>query len=161
MSWREVLHTVEALLRDPHVGLAHHAELLEATVATPVRTDFEFIDWAIVGVELPTRKPTVLLRPLRMQQDTRYRAGRRDGQSIIEILFETHGAEPQHVRGEVVVVADAVMHCMDHLREFSDQTGGTVVDIAPPMLFERHQPASPTQGGFLATITIQERSSDA
>lgn len=165
MSWIRLLPLVSDLIKDPVLGLAAKVEALESIVPTKVRSDFNLISWALRGDLRPTGKPNVMLRlgdadiepdPVGMPQ--------RDADVGLEIGFETFHSDLDVIQNEVSVYAGAVTWLMNDLRAFSDAQPVprkiVVVGIKGKMRVEPVLTQGGTFNGFLATLTIQERSYD-
>jgi hypothetical protein len=143
MSMREVLVLVDALLQDPTYGLAAMVDSLEGAVPTKVRSEFNFVAWGLrTEVVRQTSKPNVMLRPGTWTPNARY-----VGTNQLEVI-----------QNELALVATAVARVMDTLVAYSAAHGGTVYDIEDPMQFLFGQFAGVVSNGFLATITLLERS---
>jgi hypothetical protein len=160
MSMREVLVLVDALLQDPTYGLAAMVDSLEGAVPTKVRSEFNFVAWGLrTEVVRQTSKPNVMLRPGTWTPNARYvGTNQRDARCEIVIGFETFHNELEVIQNELALVATAVARVMDTLVAYSAAHGGTVYDIEDPMQFLFGQFAGVVSNGFLATITLLERS---
>jgi hypothetical protein len=164
MSTTQVIVTLLAALQDPVTGLRPRAQALaEAQVLTAVRFDYTFGKWANEGALQPAGPHVVTVAPRRWvvnQQIT----GRtdRDAQGTYAIVFECFATDPAEIQDTLTVHATAVAQVLDRLREYSDATGGTVIDIEDPMEFVLGE--FPNDGGvaracgFRCTITLTERS---
>lgn len=160
MSMREVLGLVDALLKDPVDGLAAMVESLEGSVETPVRSEFNFVPWGLqTEVVRQSAIPNVMLRPGTWTPNARYNGtNQRDARCRVVIGYETFHSELAVIQNEVAVVSAAVARMFDAVVEFSVARGGTVYDVDDPMEFLFGQFAGVVSNGFLATITLLERS---
>lgn len=160
MSQKQVLATVDGLLKDAVRGLTAKATALAAGDPT-ILTDFNFVRWALGGTMQPATKPNVMSRPGSWTPQTRNDANpHRDAFAAIEIGYEFFGADPDAIQANVALVATALAQVIDELVQYSVDTGGTVVDVQEPIEFLFGQFAGPTSHGFLARVTVFERSSE-
>jgi hypothetical protein len=162
MSVVRLLSLVEDLINDPALGLAAKVEAIEPTVRTPVRSAFRLYEWLLPEVT-PTDGPQVLLRFGDASIDPDF-VGEivSDGREQIEVAMRTAHSDKKTLQNEVAVYADAVRWMFNDLRTFSelqpDPKKIIVVAIAAPFVIEPLIGANGTFNGFLATVTIQERS---
>lgn len=165
MSQRDVLATTDALLRDPAAGLTAKVDALvvletDSLGDIGIRSDFNFVKWALRGVANPSQSPNVMLRPRRWSPDQKLPGKpQRDARGEIEIGFETFGTDPAEIQENVTMVATGLAQCIDGLRDYSDAHGGTVLDVEDPLVFEFGEFAGPASAGFLARVRVLERSS--
>lgn len=162
MSMRQVLDTVRGLLKDDIVGLKAKADAL--ILADPpesiVRTDFHFIRWAFSTLTNPTQKPNVIVRPGSWRGDEMLGTGQRDAICIVEIGYEQFGTDPDEIEDGLALIAAALPRCvLDGLRAYSDAHGGTIVDVIDPIEVQFGEFAGAASSGFLARVTVLERSS--
>ena len=158
MSMAELLGTVDGALKDPVVGISAKAALL-AEENGAVRIDVAFVKWALAGTMQDTRAPNVMLRPRRwLPTGNLYDTGMRDASAQIDIGYEYFGTDAIAIQDNVVAMATALAQVIDALRQYSDDHGGTIIEVADPILFEFGQFTGPVSNGFLATITLLERS---
>jgi ribosomal protein L18E len=162
MSMREVLATVDAALQDVTDGISVRMADLAANDAT-LRSDFNFIKWAMAGTLNPASTPNWMLRPRRWRPETKVSrivgdTSKRDAVVVVEIGYEFFGAELQVIQDNVAVAATALAQLLDGLREYSEANGGTILMVQDPIEFEFGQFAGPVSHGFIATVTIIERS---
>jgi hypothetical protein len=162
MSEHQVLATIDALLKDAGVGLKAKVDALVILLgpATTIRSDFNFVKWALRGRANPSQAPNVMLAPRRWTPDQKLpNKPQRDAWCEIEIGLETFGTDPAQIQDEVTIWATALAQCIDGLRAFSDANGGTVVDVDDPLSFQFGEFTGPASSGFLARVTVLERSS--
>jgi hypothetical protein len=81
-----------------------------------------------------------------------------DASVEIEIGYEYFGAESDDIQDNVTLASVAIAKVVDALRDFSDATQGTIVTVVDPISYDYGQFTGPTSHGFLATITLLERS---
>ena len=160
MSQKQVLATVEALLQDGARGLTAKATALAAGDGT-IQTNFRFVRWALAGTMQPATAPNVMVRPGAWRPQTRNDANpHRDAFAAIEIGYEFFGADPDAIQANVALVATALAQVLDELVDYADDTGGTIANIEEPIEFLFGQFTGPTSHGFLARVTVFERSSE-
>ncbi len=158
MSMAQLLETLDGALKDPSTGLAVTAAALTETNAL-VRVDFAHVKWALAGALNDTRSPNVMIRPRRwLPLGKRNDMGHRDADAQIDIGYEYFGGEPVAIQDNIATIATALAQVIDGLRAYSDLHGGTIIEVADPILFEFGQFTGPTSNGFLATVTLLERS---
>lgn len=154
----QILFTVDGALQDPTLGLSARIAALKG-VDDRIRDDVQFKAWAMAGTMTDTRAPNVMLRPRRWLATSKASdTGHRDADAQLDIGYEYFGGDPQHIQDNVALVATALVQVIDELRAYSDATGGTIIDVTDPVLFEFGQFAGPVSNGFLATLTLTERS---
>jgi hypothetical protein len=159
MSMPQILATLKEALLDPDVGFTQAVESLAEPGSAVIRSDFALIDWILSGRPTDTRAPNLMVRPRRWvpvgnASDT----GHRDALAELEIGYEYFGAEPDDIQENVTLAATAIAKVIDQLRAFSDATGGTIIDVQDPIAYDFGQFTGPTSHGFLATLTLSERS---
>lgn len=168
MSEYQVLAIFRALLRDPVVGLKAKVDALVLALApaSAIRSDFNYTRWAFGAVTNPATKPNVMLRPGAWAGDEKLGTGQRDATAVVDVGYEIFGTDPDEIEDNVTIVAAAVAQCaVDELRAYSDAHGGTIVDVVDPFTVQFGEFAGSGVGvgaassGFLARITVQERSS--
>lgn len=154
----QVLATVDGALKDPVIGLAAAAAAL-ANNDDRIQTEFAFVQWSLVGTMSDTRLPNVMLRPRRWLPATK-RADivQRDADVAIDIGYEFFGSDVSAIQDNIAIMATALAQVIDALRAYSDANDGTIIDVYDPVLYEFGQFAGPVSNGFLATITLAERS---
>lgn len=158
MSMQEVLDVVEGALQDPIVGLAAAVDVI-ANGDGRIRVDFVHGKWALAGALSDTRSPNVMVRPRRwLPEAKRADTGHRNADVQLDIGYEYFGNDPLAIQDNVAAVATALAQVIDELREYSDTRGGTIIETVDPILFDFGQFQGPTSNGFLATITLIERS---
>lgn len=158
MSMQQVLDTIDGALRDPVIGLSAAVSAL-ADGDERIRADFAHGKWALAGTLNDSRSPNVMLRPRRwLAIAKRNDVGHRDAEAQVDIGYEFFGADVLQIQENIALVATALAQVLDALRQYSDDTGGTIIETVDPILFEFGQYQGPTSNGFLATITIIERS---
>jgi hypothetical protein len=159
MSMPQVLATVKEALLDPDVGFTAAIEALAEPSGAVVRADFTLLDWALSGTPSPTTAPNIMVRPRRWQPTANAaEVGHRDASVEIEIGYEYFGAESDDIQDNVTLASVAIAKVVDALRDFSDATQGTIVTVVDPISYDYGQFTGPTSHGFLATITLLERS---
>lgn len=166
MSVHQVLGTTRDMLADDAAGLAAKvATLVAALRATPfqpsssILTNFNFTKWALRGSMNPASAPNVMLRPARwLAVQKLANKPDRDGDVAIEIGYEIFGGDPDVIQDNVSIVATALAECLDGLRAYSDAHQGTVIQVLDPIEWRFGEFAGPTSAGFLALVTVQERS---
>jgi hypothetical protein len=85
--------------------------------------------------------------------------GHRDAFVDIEIGYEYFGGVLTQIQNNVAIVATALAQVLDQLRAYSDAHAGTIIEVDNSVRYDFGQFAGPTSHGFIATITVQERSS--
>lgn len=158
MSMAQLLETIDGALKDPSTGLAVAASALADSNAM-IRVDFAHVKWALAGTLNDTRGPNVMLRPRRwLPLGKRSDMGHRDADAQIDIGYEYFGGDPIAIQDNIATIATALAQVIDGLRAYSDLHSGTIIEVADPILFEFGQFTGPTSNGFLATVTLIERS---
>lgn len=171
MSMRQVLDIVDALLKDESVGLRATTERLAVSLPNvspgnpePVSGDFAFYRGKLPGIRPTNHRGNVMLRPARGNANNRLGGNVREGAQVIDIGFETFGASDDDQVDEATLVLGALRQCLDGLREFSDANlarfGTSIIDVDEAMDYRFGDFDGPTSYGFLATISIQEISSE-
>lgn len=166
MSAHQVVATMRALLQDPVVGLRAKAMALadQLQPVGAVRFEFNFTRWAFGRQMNPATMGNVMLRPSSWRGDEKLATQQRDAQCTIEIGYEMFATDPDEIEDNVTIIAAAIAQCaVDELRAYSDAHGGTIVDVIDPIEVQFGEfagvPGSATSNGFLARITVFERSS--
>lgn len=162
MSVVRLLSLVEDLVNDPALGLGAKVDAIETAVVTPVRSAFRLHLWLFPEVT-PTDGPQVLLRfgDAAIAPDF---VGEivSDGRVQIELAFRTTHSDRKTLQNEVAVYADAARWMFNDLRTFAERQPDPkkiiVVQLVGDFLLEPLILANGTFHGFLATVTIQERS---
>lgn len=158
MSQDQVLATARALFEDPALGL--RAKVIALAAGNPaILTDFAFVRWALAGTMQAATKVNVMIRPGAWRPNPK-NEGRpqRDATASIEIGLELFAADPDVIQNNVALMATAVAQVLDELVPYSHATGGTILDLEDPIEFLFGQFAGPTSHGFLARVTVFERS---
>ena len=160
MSQAQVLETTRALFEDPALGL--RAKVIALAAGDPaILTDFAFVKWALAGTMQAATKVNVMIRPGSWRPDVKNQ-GRphRDAFAQFEVGLELFAADPDTIQANVALMATAVAQVIDELVEYSADTGGTIADVDDPIEFLFGQFATPTSHGFLARVTVFERSTE-
>jgi hypothetical protein len=180
MSMRQVLDTVDALLKDDALGLTAttiafadgHPEIVG--MPGPLRADYNFVKWALPGQSMrPTQYAgNVMLAPVDAGDENNGPGGTiSENVAIIEVGFETFGASTDDVQNQLMLTYVALRQMLFGtpqrmgLIEYAQQMvsgvrRGTIYEIANPVRFRFAQYESATSGGWLASITILERSTE-
>jgi hypothetical protein len=168
MSQREVLATIEALLRDETQGLRATVESLATSLTDlapadpgPYSSEFTFYRGQLPGTRPTNGGGNVMLRPTRWQPNSRYTGMvQREASASIEIGFECFGMSAADNVNEATLVATALAQVLDRIRDYSDAHKATVVDFVPdsPMDFSFGDFEGPTSYGFIARFSIRELS---
>lgn len=158
MSMPQILATWDALVRDPDVGLAAKVEALALSNGADIRSDFNYLAWALQGQLSATQSPNVMMRPLRWLAQPKD-GGQRDADAEIQFGYEYFGADLGDIQENVTLVSVAFAQVVDEFRNYSDRVGATFLELAGAIAYDFGQFAGPTSHGFLATITLTERSS--
>lgn len=159
MSVPQVLATVNGLLADGALGLSARVTALAAGDST-IQAVFSYVPWALEGPLKDTRTPNVMLRPRNWRPDVKAGdTGHRDAYVDIEIGYEYFGGVLTQIQNNVAIVATALAQVLDQLRAYSDAHAGTILEVDNSVRYDFGQFAGPTSHGFIATITVQERSS--
>lgn len=159
MSMQQLLDLVDGALKDPDIGLSVAVSAL-ADGDERIRADFVHVEWALAGAMADTRSPNVMMRPRRWLAESKVSDTRhRDAEAQIDIGYEYFGSDPRHIQDNIALVATALAKVIDELVAYSTATGGTLIEVRDPVLYEFGQFTGPTSNGFLATITLLERSS--
>jgi hypothetical protein len=161
VSQREILTTVNALLVDAAVGLRAKTEALAAESERVIAVDYRFVKWALAGKMQTSTQPNVMTRPVRWQPDAK-NEGRphRDATAQLEIGYEYFGADPEDIQENVTIAATALAQVLDELAGYSLANAGTVYDVVDPIDFQFGQFSGPVSNGFIARVTVLERSSE-
>lgn len=173
MSMRQVLDTVDALLKDDALGLtattiafaAQHPEIVGNP--GPLGADFNFVKWALPGQAIrPTQYAgNVMLAPVSWNGNTRDPGTtRRDARAVVEIGFECFAGSTDDLQSQLVLVFTALLQVLDRLVDWSvtkinGVPRGPIYEV-DSVTAQWAQYASATSGGWLATVTLLERSSD-
>lgn len=158
MSVPQLLTALNGVLADPVLGLTARTTALAAGDPR-IQTAFTYAAWALDGGMRIATRPNVMVRPrLWMPATTRADGGHRDARGRFEIGYEFFGAVLADIQDNVAIVATALAQVLDSLREYSDLHGGTVIEIEDGTQFDFGQFTGPTSHGFIATVTIIERS---
>jgi hypothetical protein len=159
MSQHQVLALLDDCLKDASVGLAARVAALAPTSLKPtlIRTEFNFVPWKLSGVMQRTNVPNAMTRPGQWHAKLK-QAGGRDALSVVQFGVEWFDADAITLQENVTITATALAQVLDGLRDYSDAHGGTVIDVLDPIDFQFGEFTGPTSSGFLATITIEERS---
>jgi hypothetical protein len=166
MSRREVLNTVNALLRDDALGLRSMTELLAARSDAPLgnpgpfSADFDFVEWSNKTVIRPTSTGNVMVKPGRFAAQSKYdTAPDREGRVQILIGYETYGASIEDVHNQQELVIAATLLVLDQLRAYSDTHSGTIIDFVDAITFDPDDDGA-TWGGFICDFSVNERSTN-
>lgn len=160
MSVLQVLATVNGLLADDALGLAERVSALAAGDTPRIRADFTFVPWALESPLKDTRSPNVMTRPRNWRPEVKKGdTAHRDAWVDLEIGYEYFGGVLADIQDNVAIVATALAQVLDSLRAYSDAHAGTVFEVEDSVRYDFGQFAGPTSHGFIATITVQERSS--
>jgi hypothetical protein len=155
----DVLATVAAALEDPEIGLAAAVESLAEPGGAIVRSDFSFGAWALSGQLSDTRAPNVVVRPRQWEiLEDGSAVGHYDAFAVLDISYEYFGAELDDIQTNVTIAGVALTKVIFALREYSDRTDGTIVDLRGTLLFNYGEFEGPTSNGFTCTLTLIERS---
>jgi hypothetical protein len=158
MSAPQVLATVNALLADEVRGLSVYVAAL-ADGDDAITSAFNYIPWAMEGPLRDSRSPNVMVRPRNWRPEVKKGdTAHRDAWLDLEIGYEYFGGVLVSIQNNVATVATALAQVLDQLRAYSDATGGTIIEVEDSVRYDFGQFAGPTSHGFIATITIQERS---
>lgn len=158
MSMPQILATIEGALNDPVLGLSAAASALADDDAR-IRVDFLLIKWALAGTITDARSPNIMVRPRRWLAQTKLPDTlHRDAEAQVDFGYENFSSDTQTLQDNIAIVATALAQVIDRLREYSDATGGTIIEVLDPVQYDFGQFAGPTSHGFLATITLLERS---
>lgn len=159
MSQLEILATFDALLTDATRGLQAKAAALAAG-DTEIMSTFELVPWALAGTMRPATQVNVMLRPGSWRADAKNIARpERDAVAQVEIGVELFAADPVVIQKNVTLIATALAQVVDDIVDYARETGGTIYDVDDPMEFLFGQFTGPTSHGFLARVTVLERSS--
>ena len=173
MSASQVLTTVLAALTDEATGLAAKAEALKADgtleaelpALNRVRTDYAIVRHSLSDRMQPTGQPTVAVSVRRYMADQQLPPSTgRDALCEMQVACEYVEADQQVIEDSASLTATALLQVLDGLREYSDASGGTVLDLndqgvgaAVDVQFGRFD--GPVQSfGFVARFTVMERS---
>lgn len=160
MSQSEVIATTRALLEDATLGFKAKLAALAAGNPIAVSSEMRFVKWALAGTMQQATMANVMLRPGTWRPDAK-NDGRphRDAFASIEVGFETFAADPDVIQETAILAATALAQVLDGLVDYAQLNGGTIADIEDPIQFEFGQFVGPTSNGFLARVTLFERSS--
>lgn len=164
MSARQVLLTADGLLKDGAKGfVAEFTQLLidappPAGVLVQSATD---VTRKRVRDRMPAATKPRLALTLRSSAADLVQPGARDGGVGLSVRYETFEANEDNLEFQVAYAASALTKCLlDNLRDYSDAHQGTVVDVATPVTFQFGEFDGPVSAGFVATISITERSAE-
>lgn len=166
MSIREVLDTVEALLKDDALGLSATTIAFAATHPEiqgdpgPLSADFNFLPWALTGQPHPTYKGgNVMLAPADWDGNVKVfgDAPNRQATTAIQIGFETFSASLADIQSQLKLVVSSLLRVLDRLVNYSTTHAGTIYEV-DRVYIQFAQYPGPTAGGFLATVTLKEES---
>lgn len=169
MSEIHVLRTVDALLKDPALGLAAQTKIAAANSGSPVivRTDFEFPDWNVSENLKPARQPQVTVSLTSGRKNLVAVNPTRDAVWGIDIGYECFDADKKTVKASVAIVAAALTVCIDSLVSFSQLLStipSSIVLVSDPLVFAygtypgKGRGGSPVTSGFICSVTLLERS---
>jgi hypothetical protein len=162
MSIATVLDTVRDCLADETVGLSSQLSALASDASsdpTRIRLDFNVVKWKLGNVAQTSTQPNVMLRPRRWDTQQK-RAAQRDGLVAIDVAVEWFEADTDVLQDNVTLAATALARVLDALRDYSDAHNGTVIDVLDPITFAFGEFEGPVSSGFVATIQIEERSTN-
>jgi hypothetical protein len=160
MSVPQVLATYDGLLTDPVLGLSARIAALAAGDTPRIRTDFTRVPWALESPLKDTRTPNVMTRPRNWRpQVKKGDTGHRDAYVDLDTAYEYFGGVLADIQDNVAIVATALAQVLDCLRAYSDTHAGTIIEVEDSVRYDFGQFVGPTSHGFIATITVQERSS--
>jgi hypothetical protein len=164
MSRREVLNTVNALLRDDALGLRAMTEAVAGHADAPLgqpgpfSSDFNFVPWSNDRVIQPTSRGNVMVKPGRFAAKSKYTtAPDREARVQIFIGYECYGASIEDVHNQQELVIGATLLVLDQLRYYSDANRGTIADFEGDIVFDPDDDGA-TWGGFVCDFTVNERS---
>lgn len=159
MSMAEILTTVDAALRDGSVGLVARVTALAPADARILRA-FAFVPWSLDnGGIRDARIPNVMLRPVRwLPEPKRQDTGHRDADAQVQVGYEYFGTVAADIQDNTAILATALAQVADALPDYVAAHGGTIYEVQDPIDYDFGQFAGPTSHGFLATITLKERS---
>ncbi len=125
-----------------------------------IQTVFGYVPWALEGPLKDTRAPNIMTRPRNWRPEVKKGdTAHRDAWVDIEIGYEYFGGVLADIQDNVAIVATALAQVLDQLRAYSDAHAGTIIEVDDSVRYDFGQFAGPTSHGFIATITVQERSS--
>lgn len=163
MSARQVLALVDELLKDQAEGFEVTLAALIAAdpPALPLRAETDVSRLRPASTVMrPTTTPRISAH-LRAATATTIQPLQRDGKVTIDLHYETFEADEEVLEMQVAYAASAAAKVMlDHLREYSDAHGGTVVEVDDEIGFTFGQFDGPVSAGFIASVKITERSSE-
>lgn len=163
MSARQVLALVDALAADPEMGFV-------VTLASLIAEDPPVVPLR-AETQISRRRPSEQLKPTTVPQlSINLRAAattavqppeQRNGRVELSARYECVIADEEILELQVAYAAAALSKMfVEHLREYSDAHDGTVIEIEDPIAFVFGQFEGPVSDGFVAQITILERSSE-
>lgn len=165
MSMRQVLDLTQEYFADPARGFAAKMDALEPLVDGVVRSEVTFLPWAMKSDALrPTTRANVMIRPGGWRPNARYvGTNQRDAECDVVVGYETFHSDLAAIQTELTLAATVVAQLMDELPGYAMEIiggvqRGTVYDVRDPMQFVFGQFEGATSSGFLATITLLERS---
>jgi hypothetical protein len=163
VSIRQVENTLLALLKNGSIGLAVMVEKLANQTLDPpdrslIATDFDFNRWTVPGQAIrPATRANVMTRPRRWLPGV-VTNGRREAVAEVDIGFESFKSEQHAQELQIAITATALAAVLDQAEAFSDETGGTIIRVVNPILYQFGYFESPTSAGFIATVTCDEAS---
>lgn len=161
MSARQVLSLCDGLLADPLQGfVVTLAALIAADPPTvDLRAETEISRRRPTGQLKPTTSPTLSIN-LRAATTTAVQPPQqRDGRVELTARYECVIADEEALELQVAFAAAALSKMfVENLRAYSDANDGTVVEIEDPLTFAFGEFEGPVSAGFIANITIRERS---
>lgn len=163
MSARQVLETCDGLLADNALGFV--ATLAALIVADPpiagVRSATSISRRRPQGQLKPTSEPQLSINLRASATSAVQPPQQRDGRVELNTRYECVIADEEILEQQVAYAAAALSKMfVENLRAYSDAHGGTVVEIEDPLSFTFGEFEGPVSAGFVASITILERSSE-
>lgn len=159
MSARQVLKTFGALLRHDTRGLAARMTALKPLAEVPISTRLHFVKWQLADAMSPATAHNVCLRPRGWAADLA-EGGEREGAVPLQLLFEAYASDPDEIQETVLIAMSALMRCIDEVREYSDETNGTIIDLPVVVSMRTGEFEGATRGGFIADISFNERGTE-
>lgn len=165
MSARQVLKTVDEMAADAAVGFVITLAALIAADPPPVgvalRSETEISRRRPQGQMKPATSPQLSFNVTGATTTAVQPPFQRDGRVRITARYEVTEADENNLEYQVAYAAAALSKMfVENLRAYSDAHGGTVVEIEDPIQFSFGQFEGPVADGFLAEITIIERSTE-
>jgi hypothetical protein len=85
----------------------------------------------------------------------------RDGRVTLDARYETFEADAERRELQIAYAAAAFSRVIaENLRDYSDAHNGTVVEVNDPLSFTFGEFEGPASSGFIASISITERSTE-